>query len=58
LVDLAAAPPVTPLTLTLPSKATLFRIILWRCWAAIEHRITQPNPPPCSPMFCCWSTTR
>jgi Zinc-binding dehydrogenase len=33
LIDPAAVPPVTPLTLSSPTKATLFRIILWRCWA-------------------------
>src|SRR3984893_2641773 len=33
-----------PLTLSSPTKATPFPIILWRCWAAIEHGITQPRP--------------
>jgi hypothetical protein len=50
LMDPAAVPPVTPLTLSSPTKATLFRIILWRCWATVEHGITQPT-------FCC-STAR
>src|ERR1700739_2967754 len=49
LIDPAAAPPVTPLTLSSPTKATLFRIILWRCWATVEHGITQPKTPPGSP---------
>jgi hypothetical protein len=35
---------VTPLTLSSPTKVTAFPIILWRCWAAIEHGITQPRP--------------
>src|ERR1700719_4680497 len=35
---------VTPLTLSSPTKATLFRIILWRCVAGSEHGITQPRP--------------
>jgi hypothetical protein len=34
---------VTPLTLSSPAKATLFPIILWRCWAASEHGITRPR---------------
>jgi hypothetical protein len=37
-------PPVTPLTLSSPTKATLFRITLWRCWPPSEHGIAQPNP--------------
>src|ERR1700738_143872 len=40
----AGAPPVTPLTLSSPTKATLFRIMSWRCWATFEHGIAQPNP--------------
>jgi hypothetical protein len=32
-------PTVTTLTLSSPSKATLFRIILWRCWETSEHEI-------------------
>src|ERR1700731_1570111 len=35
---------VTPLTLSSPTKASLFPIILWRCWAGSEHGITQPRP--------------
>src|SRR5580693_6218060 len=35
---------VTPLTLSSPTKATPFPIILWRCWAGSEHGITQPTP--------------
>src|SRR5215831_2285509 len=34
-------PPVPPLTLSSPTKATLFRIILWRCWAPAEHGIAR-----------------
>src|SRR5438309_7219833 len=37
------SPPVDPLTLSSPTKATPFRIILWRCWAQSEHGIAQPN---------------
>src|SRR6202030_2441153 len=44
LIDPAAVPPVTPLTLSSPTKATPFPIILWRCWARSEHGITQPTP--------------
>src|ERR1700674_2453617 len=40
----ATAPPVTPLTLSSQTNATLFRIILWRCWATFERGIAQPNP--------------
>jgi len=36
-------PPVTPLTLSLPVKATAFRIIPWRCSARFEHRIARPR---------------
>ena len=32
---------MTPLTLSSPTKATLFRIILWRCWAQSEHGIAR-----------------
>ena len=35
---------MTPLTLSSPTKATAFRIILWRCLAGSEHGITQPRP--------------
>ena len=35
---------VTPLTLSSPTKATAFPIILWRCLAGSEHGITQPRP--------------
>src|SRR6516165_3081642 len=41
LVDPAAVAAVTPLTLSSLSKATLFRIILWRCRAAPEHGIAR-----------------
>ena len=34
---------MTPLTLSSPTKASLFPIILWRCWARSEHGITQPR---------------
>jgi hypothetical protein len=37
-------PPVTPLTLSSPTKATLFRIILWRCSARFEHKIARSKP--------------
>src|SRR5437868_878679 len=37
-------PPVTPLTLSLPTKATPFRIILWRCWSQSEHGIARFHP--------------
>src|ERR1700760_168956 len=30
--------------LSAPTKASLFPIILWRCWAGSEHGITQPRP--------------
>ena len=33
------SPPVDPLTLSSPTKATPFRIILWRCWAQSEYGI-------------------
>src|SRR5215831_11933189 len=29
----------SPLTLSSPTNATPFRIILWRCWATAEHGI-------------------
>src|SRR6202022_516611 len=35
---------VTPLTLSSPTEASQFPIILWRCWAGSEHGITQPRP--------------
>ena len=35
---------MTPLTLSSPTKASLFPIILWRCLAGSEHGITQPRP--------------
>src|ERR1700726_2347728 len=35
---------VTPLTLSSPTKATAFPIILWRCLGGSEHGITQPRP--------------
>src|SRR6266403_1787460 len=44
LIDPAAVPPVTPLTLSTPTKASLFPIMLWRCLAGSEHGITQPRP--------------
>ena len=34
-------PTVTTLTLSSAAKATLFRIILWRCWARYEHGIAR-----------------
>src|ERR1700730_7519438 len=40
-VGVGAVPTVTTLTLSSPSKATLFRIILWRCWARSEHGIAR-----------------
>jgi hypothetical protein len=43
LIDPAAAPPVTPLTLSSPTKATPFRIIPWHCSARFEHRIARPR---------------
>src|ERR1700746_1906453 len=36
-------PPVTPLTLSSPTKATPFRIILWRCSAHSENGIARPT---------------
>src|SRR6266446_5806628 len=35
--------PVTTLTLSSETKATLFRIMSWRCWARSEHGITRPK---------------
>jgi hypothetical protein len=32
---------VTPLTLSSPTKATPFWIILWRCWASSDHGIAR-----------------
>jgi hypothetical protein len=41
---------VTPLTLSSPTKATPFRIILWRCCAVSEHGIARlGNVYSCSP---------
>src|SRR5262249_62248595 len=37
----APLPPVTPLTLSSPPKATLVWIILWRCSATAEHGIAR-----------------
>jgi hypothetical protein len=37
-------PTVTTLTLSSRRKATLFRIILWRCSATAEHEIAEPKP--------------
>jgi hypothetical protein len=37
-------PTVTTLTLSSRRKATLFRIILWRCSATAEHEIAQLKP--------------
>src|SRR5215467_9195055 len=34
-------PPVTPLTLSSPTKATLLWVILWRSCATAEHGIAQ-----------------
>ena len=31
------------LTLSSPTKASLFPIILWRCWAGSEHGIARPR---------------
>ena len=36
---------MTTLTLSSRSKASPFRIILWRCWATAEHGIARPRPP-------------
>jgi len=42
LVDPAATASGDPtLTLSSPTKATLFRILLWRCYATAEHGITR-----------------
>jgi hypothetical protein len=38
-VGVGEAPTVTPLTLSSQTKATLFGIMLWRCWASFEHGI-------------------
>src|SRR5580704_11787299 len=40
-VGAGTAPTVTTLTLSPRSKATVFRIILWRCWARSEHYIAR-----------------
>jgi hypothetical protein len=42
-VGVGSVPTVTTLTLSSATKATLFRIILWRCWATVEHGIAQPK---------------
>ena len=34
--------PVTALTLSSATKATLFGIMSWRCWAQSEHGIARP----------------
>jgi hypothetical protein len=34
-------PPVTTLTLSSETKASLFGIMLWRCWASSEHGIAR-----------------
>ena len=41
-------PPVTPLTLSSPTKATPFRIILWRCWTQFELGIARLNTAACT----------
>src|ERR1700737_3582762 len=41
-VGAGAVPTVTTLTLSSRTKATLFRIMLWRCWASSEHGIARP----------------
>src|SRR5215471_6943988 len=38
-------PPVTPLTLSSPAKATLLWIILWRCSNIAGHGIARPPMP-------------
>ena len=38
---IAPASPGAPLTLSSPTKASLFRIMLWRCWASSEHGIAR-----------------
>jgi len=43
LVDSAAVPPVTSLTLSSPTKATPFRIMPGRRLASSEHRIARPR---------------
>src|ERR1700737_4577125 len=40
-VGAGAVPTVTTLTLSSPTKASLFRIMLWRCWASSEHGIAR-----------------
>src|SRR6516162_7984917 len=42
-VGAGAVPTVTSLTLSSRSKASPFRIILWRCWAPSEHGIAHQN---------------
>jgi hypothetical protein len=41
---------VTTLTLSLRRKATVFRIILWRCWARSEHGIAFGNSISLQPL--------
>jgi hypothetical protein len=43
-VGAGVVPTGTTLTLSSRSKATPFRIILWRCWAAPEHGIARAKP--------------
>src|ERR1700737_4160253 len=40
-VGAGAVPTVTTLTLSSATKATLFGIMLWRCWASSEHGIAR-----------------
>ena len=40
-------PPVTTLTLSSQTKATLFRIMSWRCCARSEHRIARREHMTC-----------
>src|SRR5216683_8383694 len=40
-VGVGAVPTVTTLTLSSETKATLFGIMLWRCWASSEHGIAR-----------------
>src|ERR1700681_1822091 len=40
-VCVGAVPTVTTLTLSSETKATLFGIMLWRCWADSEHGIAR-----------------
>jgi hypothetical protein len=43
LFHVSAVPTLTTLTLSSRSKASSFRIILWRCWTAAEHEIAHHN---------------